>query len=83
MDGHLDCKDELPNEEKYLAQRTEIMNGIRIKELFDCKRGLMGNFHDDDHDDPFTYFVKPQTYGRRVYNEICLQVTHETPYSPE
>jgi hypothetical protein len=85
MDGHLDCKDELPNEEKYFAQRTEIMNGIRIKELFDCKTGLTGSLYNDD-DDPnqvFTTFVKPLTYGHRVYDEICLGVTHETPYSPE
>jgi len=85
MDGHLDCKDELPNEEKYFAQRTEIMNGIRIKELFDCKAGLTGSLYNDD-DDPnqvFTTFVKPLTYGHRVYDEICLRVTHEIPYSPK
>jgi hypothetical protein len=84
MDGNLDCKDELPDEENYFALRTQIMNGIRTKELFDCKRGLMGNLLDDD-DDPnqvFTTFVHPQTYGHRVYDEICLRVTHETPYSP-
>jgi len=80
MGGDLKCTDD---EENYFAQRTQIMTGIRTKELFDCKRGLMGNFRDDDDDDPFTYFVKPQTYGRRVYNEICLRVTHETPHSPE
>jgi hypothetical protein len=80
MGGDIKCTDD---EENYFARRTEIMNGIRTKELFDCKRGLMGNFHDDDDDDPFTHFVHPQTYGHRVYGEICLRVTHETPYSPE
>jgi hypothetical protein len=62
MGGDLRCTDD---EESYFAQRTQIMNSIRTKELFDCKRGLMGNFHDDD-DEPFTYFVKPQTYAHRV-----------------
>ena len=80
MGGDLRCSDD---EESYFEQRTQNMNGVRTKELFDCKRGIMGNFHDDDDDDPFTYFVKPQTYGHRVYGKICLRVTHETPYSPE
>jgi hypothetical protein len=84
MDGYLDCKDELPDEKNYFARRTEIMNGIRIKELFDCKRGLVGNyFHDDDDDNPITSFVHPRTHGHRIYDDICLRVTHETPYSPE
>jgi hypothetical protein len=80
MGGDLRCTDD---EESYFAQRTQIMSGIRTKELFDCKSGLMGNFRGDDDDDPFTYFVKPQTYADRVYAEICLRVTHETPHSPE
>jgi hypothetical protein len=80
----LQCKDGLADEGFYFAKRASIMNGYQTKGLFDCKRGLTGDFlHvDDDPEEVFTTFVKPQTSGHLVYDDICLRVTHETPYSP-
>ena len=62
------------------------MNGIRTKELFDCKRGQAGIFLDDENNDPakaMTYFVRPDKLMFRYYFGVCLWVTHEEPYTPE
>ena len=64
----LECKDGLANEGYYFAKRASIMSGYRTKELFDCKRGLRGDFWNDD-DDPekvFTTFVEPDPRSSRV-----------------
>jgi hypothetical protein len=59
------------------------LNGWRSKELFDCKRGLMGINENDDPAKPMTYFVRPDTLGYRYYLAVCDRVTHERPYEPK
>jgi hypothetical protein len=83
--GHLRCKSwEGPEEALYAKMRALIMNGIRSKELFDCKRGLSGVFMDEDDDaKAITGVVRPETYDGQHYRGICLRVTHEKPYSSE
>jgi hypothetical protein len=65
--------------------KASIMNGLRQKELIDCRRGLVGSFVEDD-DDPataFTHFVIPGSWGFAYYVGVCRRVTHEAPYIPE
>jgi len=65
--------------------RSVILNGIQAKKLFDCKRGLMGSFL-NENDDPataITYFVQPDTYGFLEYLAVCQRVTNEPPYLPK
>ena len=72
-------------DELYAEQRSSIVNGLRSKELFDCKRGLSGTFI-DEHDDPARALVAPvrqNSYNDRYYRGVCLQVTHKAPYSRE
>jgi hypothetical protein len=84
--GFLTCKQgDRTESELYEEHRSLIMNGIRSKELFDCKRGLAGVFHRDE-DDPakaITYVVRPDTYHHRYYLGVCFRVMHELPYLPE
>jgi hypothetical protein len=84
--GFLHCRQWSESEEKLYAEtRALIMNGIRSKELFDCKRGLSGVFihEDDDPSKAITGVVRPQSYNGQYYRSICLRVMQETPYSPE
>jgi len=64
--------------------RSEITNGLQSKELFDCKRGLVGFFLDanDDPAQAIPYFVSPGTRGFRHYLSVCYSVTHEVPFQP-
>jgi hypothetical protein len=76
--GYLFCKEDMD-------RRTEITNGSRMKELFDCKRGLLGIFRSED-DDPaktLTIPVRPNTRGDRNYRAVCYRVMHELPYEPK
>jgi hypothetical protein len=71
--------------ELYSEHRTSIVNGVRFKELFDCKRGMTGAFLSDD-DDPskaISGFVKSGTYEAQYYRGVCHRVTHELPYEPK
>jgi hypothetical protein len=84
------CRGQLDTESEYQKQimdtHSVIMNGIRTKELFDCKRGQVGSFIGHENDDPakaMTYFVRPDTRMFRYYLGVCYRVTHETPYTPE
>ncbi len=84
--GHLQCKWPTKTEERlYSERRARITNGLRDKELFDCKRGLSGDFvgNEDNPSKAITGFVRPQSYDGVYYREICLRVTHETPYIPK
>jgi hypothetical protein len=90
------CKD-LDREEwdLYREKRAEITDGERRRQLFDCKRGLYDTMGVPfiDGEEPSTALMQkmmqpepvppPHTNGHRLYNEICLRVTHEKPYSPE
>jgi len=69
----------------YIEARTLIVNGLRSKQLYDCKRGMSGNLRreNDDAANAFTHFVKPDTVGFRHYLVVCLAVTHEDPYIAE
>jgi hypothetical protein len=80
----------------YLKKRTAITNGVRTKELFDCKRDLRGDFVtlDDEVSGPNQFWpsdpakvhmdvVRPHSNGDLLYQGVCLRVMHEKPYSPE
>lgn len=81
----------------YLKKRASIMNGDQTKELFDCKRGLRGDFVTLDDEPPGAPYrlwpsdpakvnvdsVRPHSNGDLLYQAICLRVMHEKPYSPE
>jgi hypothetical protein len=69
----------------YREHRTSILNGIRSKELFDCKRGITGLFVRDDEDPAkvVTHFVNPDTVAFRHYLAVCYAVMHEYPYEPD
>jgi hypothetical protein len=58
-----------------------ITDGSRLKHLFDCRRGLMGFFLDDNKD-ALTGFVPKGTQAFEQYLSVCRAVTHEAPYVP-
>src|SRR3974390_1242513 len=70
--------------EEYLEHRSVILNGIKSKVLFDCNRGLRGEFLDEDENDYRKTRVHPVqdgTVGARYYNGV-LQGSHaERPLS--
>jgi len=75
----------LSQNEWYMQKRTLITNGVRAKELFDCKRALRGYFF-DENDDPskaFSTVVQPDTLGETEYIKVCSVVMHEMPYLPD
>jgi hypothetical protein len=70
---------------EYSEVRRIILNGIRMKRLFDCKRGLLGVFVRED-DDPTKAITGSVPIGSRAfeyYLSACQAVTHEAPYVPE
>ena len=92
------CKDGIRRMEGelYLKARTSITNGKQTKELFDCRRGLVGEFDTipNEPSGPDRFWppdpakvdmnvVRPHSNGDVVYQGICLRVMHEKPYSPE
>jgi hypothetical protein len=81
----LACRDNGRTEEElYEEQRASIMSGSRSKQLFDCKRGLYGEFA-HEHDDPAKAIigvVPADTYLANYYLGVCSRVTHEKPYAP-
>jgi hypothetical protein len=82
----LTCKQWDETEDKlYSEHRASIMNGIRSKELFDCKRGQTGIFlhEEDDPVKAITGFVRSGTYSAQYYLGVCYRVMHEMPYDPE
>jgi len=63
---------------------SAITDGLREKVLFDCERGLYGEFL-DERDDPakaLTQLVSVGTWGASLYEAICRAVTHKKPYMP-
>ena len=65
--------------------RDVILNGIRSKHLFDCKRGLFGSFvrEDDDASKAIAGSVPIGSRAFEYYLSLCKVVTHEAPYIPE
>lgn len=85
---YLDCRDswepEKTEAQLYFEQRAWITNGSRMKELFDCRRGMSGLFlhENDDPSKVITSFVSPGTNGALWYFRVCSAVMHEAPYPP-
>jgi hypothetical protein len=83
----LHCKqpDNQTEEQLYWSQRNLITNGLQVKELFDCKRGLDGMFlhEDDDPRKVITGFVRQGSRIERDYFAVCYRVMQEPPYLPE
>ena len=73
------CKANL-DEDNY----SRITNGMRGRELFDCKLGQIGIFLNeiDDPSKAFRWFVKPGTNSELEYFRVCNAVMHEVPYTP-
>ncbi len=61
-----------------------LRNGLREKELYDCKRGLTGMFihEEDDSSKVITGSVNSRSNGSLYYVKLCYTVTHEMPYMP-
>lgn len=72
-------------EELFLEKYNSIANGHRSKEMYDCKRGLIGSFLDEDDDPSKPHLIDavvPGTYGETHYYFVCLRVMHQEPYLP-
>ena len=83
---HLTCRSwEGTEEELYAYRRSAILNGIKFKYLFDCKRGLTGVFlhQDDDPSKAITGTVRPQSFEGEFYRGVCRRVMREKPFTPE
>jgi hypothetical protein len=68
-------------DEEYTKLRSLIMNGIFAKELYDCKRGVMGLFVNND--DPLTKAITSTNVSGaylRAYLRLCQNVTGQLPY---
>lgn len=73
------------NTTEYTEIRNQIINGIRAKYLYDCKRGIDGMFLNQDHDDftkVSTGFVRRGTYDAEYYEGVCRAVMKQSPYLP-
>ncbi len=88
----LTCKYGHQNEwDLYREKRAEITNGERARQLFDCKRGLHDFFGVPfiDGREPSAALMQKMMHpqlvkpGNQLYRSVCLQVTHEQPYSTE
>jgi hypothetical protein len=77
--GFLEC--DRPDTEA----RNLITNGVRTRELFDCKRGLWGKLFNENGDpaEAFTHVVPVDSLAFRYYWTACRAVTHEEPYVPK
>jgi hypothetical protein len=85
-DALLICKEGSRDEwELFREQKKSITDGERHKEVFDCRRALWGYFPSENVDAGQIQLnkVSPDTNGDLVYRDICLKVTHETPYQSE
>lgn len=84
--GFLHCKQFNRREDDlYFETRALIVNGIRSKSLYDCKRGLWGPMINEDND-PTKAITSPVAKGTRAfeyYLAVCRAVTREAPYMPE
>jgi hypothetical protein len=81
----LQCKAEgRTGDDLFSEHHNLIANGLRTKEIFDCKRGLSGLF-DDEHDDPSKVIISPVvpgSNGEENYLAICPAVMRQEPYLP-
>src|SRR5271169_2866158 len=72
--GLFDCKyGNRTEKDLYSEAWSGITNGVRSKELYDCKRGLWGSARYED-DDPTTVSAGPvplQTLAFEFYQSVC------------
>jgi hypothetical protein len=84
--GFLNCQQWCKSgDELYLSERAIILNGLRTKELYDCKRGLTGTLLSSDDNDPAKVTmltVRPGTFAFSHYTRICERVMREKPFIP-
>jgi hypothetical protein len=74
------------DEDEYFDDRNSILNGTKIKELFDCNRGLQGTYFDADEHDYRKILIHPipkGTVGEAYYIGVCRAVTGKDPYLSE
>lgn len=72
--------------EEYVEHRDLILNGLKTKVLFDCNRGLRGEFLNEDENDyrkARVHPIKNGTVGAEYYNGVCRAVTRKAPYISE
>ncbi len=63
--------------------RFRIMNGLPAKEMYDCRRGVMGLFlHNDDPPSKAITGTNLSGAYLRAYLRLCPTVTGEMPYIP-
>jgi hypothetical protein len=83
VSGQANCKRGDDTEAKlFMEIYTLIVNGAQSKELFDCKRGLLGTFFFEG-EPPVSRPVEKDTYGFHFYKDVCRAVMHEEPYAPD
>ena len=78
-----DCQSPLETqEEAYAEARSSIMNGNQEKEMYDCRRFVMGVFSrlDEDASKAFTFAPRGGYLDR--YMSVCYAVTGKVPYTP-
>jgi hypothetical protein len=72
-------------DQEYSKAQTAIMDGTRIKQIFDCKRGLKGMF-DNLSDDPTKAIImgtpRKGSLAEEIYVSVCSAVTNEAAYLP-
>ena len=82
----LDCNpDGTINEFYYSKSLALITNGLRSREVFDCKQGLWGPIWRDEEDPAkaILYVLQKDTAAFGLYRTVCQAVTNETPYVPQ
>jgi hypothetical protein len=68
-------------DDEYNQMRSLITNGIFSRELYDCKRGVMGFFvHNDDPVSKAITTTNIRGAYSRAYVSLCHNVTGEWPY---
>ena len=66
---------------EFLRARNEIVNGVKMTEMFDCAHGLWGLIAADPTHN-FAIPVRPGTYAYDAYVQVCASVLKEPPYMP-
>jgi hypothetical protein len=68
-------------DEWYWETRSAIMDGFQIKEMYDCRRFVMGTFAGGNASKAITF--TPSGLFVRIYTVVCHAVTGKLPYLPE
>jgi hypothetical protein len=71
-------------DEAYSQHRQVLLDGVVVKELYDCDRAIYGPFVDVD-DDPSKAILRivPHESGvTHTYYAVCSKVTGKSPYLP-